>query len=77
MSRDLRKYRRQTTIRLVVAALGLLFIVGGSLIYLIYGQSAAMTSVLCMAALMIPVGLILVFFWILDWIVRRSKEKEE
>jgi hypothetical protein len=76
MSRDLRKFQRQTTIRLVAAALGLLFIVGGILIFLIYGQTAALTSVVCMAALMIPVGMILVFFWVMDWIVKKSKEKE-
>jgi len=76
MSRDLRKFQRQTTIRLVIAALGLLFIVGGILIYLIYGQTAAVTSILCMAALMVPIGLIFVFFALMDWIVKRAKEKD-
>jgi hypothetical protein len=76
MSRDLRKYQRQTTIRLVFAALILLFIVGGGLIYLIYGPGTATTAILCMGALMIPVGLVLLIFWGMDWIVKRSKKNE-
>jgi hypothetical protein len=36
MSRDLRKYIRQTNVRLVVGALVLLFVVGDGLIYLFY-----------------------------------------
>jgi len=76
MSRDLRKYQRQTTIRLVVAALLLLFVVGGGLLYLIYGQSTALTAVLCMGALMIPVGLVYLVFKGMEWIVNRSKRDE-
>ena len=40
MSRDLRKYGRQTNIRLVAGALLLLFVIGDGLIYLIYGSGA-------------------------------------
>jgi hypothetical protein len=76
MSRDLRKYQRQTTIRLVIAALILLFLIGGGLLYLIYGQGTALTGVLCMFALLIPVGLVLLIFWGMDWIIKRSKDKE-
>jgi hypothetical protein len=77
MSRDLRKYQRQTTIRLVVAAFLLLFIVGGGLLYLIYGQSTALTALLCMGALMLPVGLVFLFFKGMEWIVKRSKDNDE
>jgi hypothetical protein len=76
MSRDLRKYQRQTTIRLVILALFLLFIVGGGLLYLIYGQGTALTAVGCMFALLIPIGLVLLIFWGMEWIVKRSKDKE-
>jgi len=76
MSRDLRKYQRQTIIRLVIAALILLFVVGGGLIYLIYGQSQALTAVLCMGALMLPVALFLLIFRGMDWLVKRSKDDE-
>jgi hypothetical protein len=76
MSRDLRKYGRQTTIQLVVGALLLLFLIGGGLIYLIYGPGAAFTAVLCMFALLLPVGLVMLFFRIVDWIVKRSKEND-
>ncbi|HVP20734.1 MAG TPA: hypothetical protein VMS73_02615 [Anaerolineaceae bacterium] len=76
MSRDLRKYGRQTTVQLVVGALMLLFLVGGGLIYLIYGPGAAVTALLCMGALLLPVALVMVFFRIIDWIIKRSKENE-
>ncbi len=76
MSRDLRKYQRQTTLRLVIAALVLLFLVGGGLIYLIYGGGTALTAVLCMGLLMLPVALVLLIFRGMDWLVRRSKDDE-
>ena len=76
MSRDLRKYGRQTTVQLVVGALLLLFLVGGGLIYLIYGPGAAVTALLCMSALLLPIVLVMIFFRIVDWIIKRSKENE-
>ncbi len=72
MGRDLRKYRRQTTIRLIIGGLLLLFVVGTGLIYLIYGQPAAMSGFVCLALGMIPLLAILVFFWVIDWIIKRS-----
>jgi len=76
MSRDLRKYGRQTSVQLIVGALALLFLVGGGLIYLIYGPGAAVTALLCMGALLLPIALVLLFFRIMDWIVQRSKRDE-
>ncbi|MGA2504313.1 MAG: hypothetical protein ABSG01_09515 [Anaerolineales bacterium] len=70
MSRDLRKYTRQTNIRLVVGALVLLFIVGDGLIYLFYGTSAALTGLLCLLAGMAPVLLIILIILFLDWITK-------
>ena len=55
MSRDLRKYARQTNIRLAVGAILVLFIVGDGLIYLFFGTSAAMVGILCSLAGMVPV----------------------
>jgi len=76
MSKDLRKYHRQTTFQLIVGGIFLLFIVGGGLVYLIWGSNTAVSTLLCMGAALIPVGLILSIFWIMDWIVRRSRNKE-
>ena len=46
MTRDLRKYARQTNIRLGVGAVLVLLIVGLGLIYFIYGPGAAVRSAL-------------------------------
>jgi hypothetical protein len=72
MSRDLRKYMRDTNVRLIVGALLLLFIVGDGLIWLIYGFGAAMMGLLCMLGAFVPIGLILFFLEVSDWIVKRA-----
>jgi hypothetical protein len=75
MSRDLRKYQRQTTTRLIVGGILLLYIVGGGLIYLIYGRNAAISGVLCLVLGMIPLAAIFLFFIVIDWIVKRYKDE--
>lgn len=72
MSRDLRRYVRQTNVRLVVGALLLLFLFGDGLIYLIYGPAAALTGFLCLLGGMLPVVLVVLALAILDWIARRA-----
>ncbi len=72
MSRDLRRYARQTNVRLVVGALLLLFLVGDGLIYLIYGPAAALTGFLCILGGLLPVVLVILALAILDWIARRA-----
>ncbi len=72
MSRDLRKYARQTTARLIGGALLLVFLVGDGLIYLIYGKAAALTGLLCLLAGMIPVIIIVLILILLDWIRKRA-----
>jgi len=73
MSRDLRKYARSTNIRLAVGAILLLVIVGIGLIYLVYGQSAAMMGLTCLLAGLSPVILIVLILFLLDWIVKRAR----
>jgi len=75
MSRDLRKYARQTNVRLAAGAFVLLFVVGLGLIYLIYGPGAAMMGFTCLLAGMLPIGLILLVFFLLDWIVKRANRE--
>ena len=72
MSRDLRKYGRQTNIRLIAGALLLLFIVGDGLIYLIYGTGAALMGVLCLLGGLVPVGLTILVLFLLDWIRKHA-----
>ena len=72
MTRDLRKYARQTNVRLGVGAVFVLLLVGGGLIYWIYGPGAAVTGLLCLLAGLSPIALILLSLAILDWINQRA-----
>jgi hypothetical protein len=72
MPRDLRNYASQTNVQLIIGALLVLFIVGGGLIYLIYGKAAALGGVLCLLIGMIPVALIVLVLLLLDWIRKRA-----
>ncbi|MFN2147505.1 MAG: hypothetical protein ACK2T2_03880 [Anaerolineales bacterium] len=70
--RDLRRYANQTSIRLVAGMLILLFIVGNGLIFLIYGEGAVRTSLLCMLAFFVPVFLIVLLLALFGWIAKRG-----
>jgi hypothetical protein len=72
MSRDLRKYGRQTNVRLIVGAFLLLFVIGDGLIYLIYGSGAALMGILCLLVGMVPVVLTILVLLLLDWIRKRA-----
>lgn len=72
MTRDLRKYARQTNVRLGVGAVLILLIVGVGLIYSIYGPGAAVTGLLCLVAGLSPIVLIVLALAILDWIQQRA-----
>lgn len=76
MSRDLRRYASQTTFRAAVGAVLLLFIVGLSLVWLIYGPAAALTGLLCLLGALVPIGLIALVIWGLDWMVKRSNDED-
>jgi hypothetical protein len=75
MSRDLRKYARQTNFRLVIGFILVLFIIGDGLIYIFYGRAAAITGFICLLAAFLPVILILIGLWALDRIVRRNNQE--
>jgi len=72
MIRDLRKYARQTNIRLAAGALLLLFVVGDGLIYLIYGAGPAVMGLLCLAGGMVPIVLVVAILFIMEWITKRA-----
>ena len=74
MSRDLRRYARQTNFRLILGGLAILYLVGGSLIYLIYGTEAAALGVICLTAGLAPIGLIILILGVMEWIVKRSDQ---
>jgi len=72
MTRDLRKYARQTNVRIGVGAVLLLLVVGTGLIYIIYGPGAAVSGLLCLLAVLLPIGLIFLSLALLDWIQKRA-----
>lgn len=72
MSRDLRKYVKDTNVRVIIGAIVLLFIAGLGLIWAIYGFGAAVSGFLCLLGAFVPIGLILFFLFGLDWIVKRA-----
>ncbi len=74
MSRDLRKYASQTNLRLIVGALFLLFVVGLGLIAWLYGPGAALTGFLCLLGALVPIGLIYLFMFGLDVIVKKANK---
>ena len=75
MTRDLRKYARNTNIRLLVGFILLLFIVGGGLIYFIYGPQGTVFGFVCVLAGLAPLILIGLLLWGLEWIVKRAREE--
>jgi len=72
LSRDLRSYAKDTNVRLIAGALLLLFIVGDGLIWLIYGFGAAVMGLLCMLGAFVPIGMILLFLKLIDWVMKRA-----
>lgn len=72
MSRDLRRYARQTTTRLIVGAILLLFVVGDGLIYVIYGRNAALMGIMCLILGLSPLLLIGLALWVIGWVARRA-----
>ncbi len=72
MSRDLRKYARQTNVQLAVGAFLLLFVIGDGLIYLFYGGGAAVFGLLCLLGGMVPVVLVVLVLLLFDWIQKRA-----
>jgi TM2 domain-containing membrane protein YozV len=72
VSRDLRRYARQTRTRLLAGLFLLLFLLGDGLIYLFYGRNAALTGLLCLLGALVPVAIIVIVLAILDRIVKHA-----
>jgi len=72
VTRDLRKYATQTNKRLILGGIGLLYLVGGGLIYLIFGREAAITGVICLTVGLSPLVLAWLALNLVGWIARRA-----
>ena len=75
LNRDLRKYARSTNVRLLIGFILLLLIVGDGLIYLVYGQGAAITGLLCILGGLAPLLLIAGLMFILDFVVKKANDE--
>lgn len=73
--RDLRQYSRQTTARLVIGFILLLFLIGLGLIYIFYGREGAVFGLVCLLAGLAPLVLIWFFLRLLEWIVKRANSE--
>jgi hypothetical protein len=70
MIRDLRKYARQTRVRLAAGALLLLFLVGDGLIWLFYGRGAAIMGLLCILVGLVPIVLVVLVLFLLEKVTK-------
>jgi len=72
MTRDLRRYARQTNFRLFVGFLLLLLLLGEGLIWFLYGREAAILGLICLLAGLAPLALIWLLLLLAEKIVRRA-----
>ena len=72
MTRDLRRYARQTNFRLFAGFLLLLFLLGEGLIWSFYGRQAAILGLICLLAGLAPLVLIWLLLWLAEKLVRRA-----
>lgn len=73
MAQDLRRYARQTNIRLAIGFIALLLLIGDGLIYIFYGRYAAVMGLICILAGLAPIFLIFLVLWLIDQIVKANR----
>ncbi len=74
MSRDIRQYMKQTETRLILGFLVLVFLIGDGLIFYFYGTGAGIAGLICLAGMMVPVSLVVLFLWIAEKVVKSNQE---
>ena len=70
---DPRRHQQQTQGRLIVAGLALLIVVGGGLVWMLYGHVAAASAVAC---LLVATGLVLLLWLFLALLEKWVKQDE-
>ena len=75
MTRDLRRYARQTNVRLVIGFFLILFFVGDGLIWYFYGRGSALFGLFCLLAGSAPLVLIGLILWGMEKFVQRVNEE--
>jgi hypothetical protein len=71
MSRDLRRYARQTNLHLVIGFFLILFLVGDGLICFFYGREPALFGLICLAAGSAPLVLIAIILYLMEKFVQK------
>jgi O-antigen/teichoic acid export membrane protein len=77
MARDLRKYARQTNIRLSIGFAIIIFLVGDGLIYYFYGREAAIMGALCILLGLVPLFLVFLAFLAMDLVIRFLQDQDQ
>jgi O-antigen/teichoic acid export membrane protein len=77
MARDLRKYARQTNVRLSIGFAIIIFLIGDGLIYYFYGQGAAIMGALCILLGLVPILLVFLAFLALDLVIRLLQKRDQ
>jgi ABC-type uncharacterized transport system permease subunit len=67
------RHRRQTQVSLILAGLLVLVVVGGGLVWAIYGRVAAITAVSCMLVVAGLFGLLWLILMLLEWWVKEDE----
>ena len=75
MTRDLRRYSRQTTFRLVAGFLLLVFLIGDGLIYVFMGREAAIMGLVCITLGLAPAVLVWLLLAMMGWLVKKERER--
>jgi hypothetical protein len=75
MTRDLRRYSQQTSFRLLLGFLVLIFLVGDGLIYLFMGCDAAVMGLVCLALGLAPALLVWLLLSWMGWLVKKERER--
>ena len=71
---NMRELHRRTDRNLVIGALVILFIVGGGLIWLLYGLDQALIAEVCMGGLLIVFG---GFYWLIVKIMKAISKSDD
>jgi len=75
MTRDLRRYSRQTSFRLLLGFFVLLFLLGDGLIYLFMGRNAAVMGLVCLVLGLAPALLVWLLLGVMGWLVKQERER--
>jgi magnesium-transporting ATPase (P-type) len=77
MARDLRKYARQTNVRLSIGFAIIIFLIGDGLIYYFYGREAAIMGALCILVGLVPLLLVFLIFLAMDLVLRFLQNRDQ